>query len=67
MGGHEYGKRSPRSGRETITRDVPAIVPEAVWKKAQQTLKANFLFGVRSARTQYLLRGLIKCGLCGKT
>jgi len=25
------------------------------------------LFGVRGARNQYLLRGLIKCGLCGKT
>jgi site-specific DNA recombinase len=67
MGRHEYGKRSPRPGRETITRDVPAIVTEAVWKKAQQTLVGNFLFGARNAKTQYLLRGLIKCGLCGKS
>jgi site-specific DNA recombinase len=67
MGRHEYGKRSPRPSRETITRNVPAIVTEAVWKKAQQTLVGNFLFGARNAKTQYLLRGLIKCGLCGKS
>ena len=46
---------------------VPAVVTEATWKKAQQTLHANFLFGARSAKNQYLLRGLIKCGLCGLT
>jgi len=42
-------------------------VTEATWSKAQKTLRQNFLFGVRSARHQYLLRGLIKCGLCGLT
>jgi transcriptional regulator with XRE-family HTH domain len=46
---------------------VPAIITEATWDKAQQTLHANFLFGKRSAKNQYLLRGLIKCGLCGLT
>ena|GEM_PF-1087513 len=30
-------------------------------------LKAHFLFSARSAKNQYLLRGLIKCGLCGRT
>ncbi|MGC9998475.1 MAG: recombinase family protein [Bryobacteraceae bacterium] len=66
MGVHEYGKRTT-SGRPVITRAVPAIVTEAIWKKAQKTLQDNFLFGKRSARNQYLLRGLIKCGLCGRT
>jgi len=28
-------------------------------------LHDNFLFGKRSARRHYLLRRLIKCGLCG--
>ena len=53
--------------RPVISRPVPAIVTEATWKKAQKTLQANFLFGERSAKNQYLLRGLIKCGLCGLT
>jgi site-specific DNA recombinase len=66
MGVHEYGKRTT-SGRPVITRAVPAIVTEAIWMKAQKTLQDNFLFGKRSARNQYLLRGLIKCGLCGLT
>ncbi len=66
MGIHEYGKRT-KSGRPVIPRAVPAIVTEAMWKKAQKTLQDNFLFGIRSARNQYLLRGLIRCALCGRT
>src|SRR6185369_15511249 len=30
-------------------------------------LKANWLFGVRGAKKQYLLRGLVKCELCNLT
>ena len=66
MGVHEFGKRAA-SQRPVISRAVPAIVTEATWKKAQKTLRDNLLFSVRSARNQYLLRGLIKCGLCGLT
>lgn len=66
MGVHEFGKRAA-SGRKVIERPVSAIVTEDVWKKAQANLSAHFLFGKRSARNQYLLRGLIKCGLCGLT
>jgi len=66
MGVHEFGKRS-KTRRPVITRKVPAIVTEDVWKNAQATLRANFLFGKRSARNQYLLRGLIKCEKCGLT
>jgi site-specific DNA recombinase len=63
---HEYGKRT-RSNRPVITRDVPAIVTEVTWQKAQATLRSNLLFGKRNAKNQYLLRGLIKCAQCGKT
>jgi len=66
MGTHEFGKRSV-SERPVISRPVPPIVTEDVWNKAQATLRANFLFCARSAKNQYLLRGLIKCGLCGLT
>src|SRR5581483_11939381 len=40
---------------------------EAMWTKAQTTLKDNFLFSRRSARNHYLLRAKVKCGLCGLT
>jgi site-specific DNA recombinase len=62
---HEFGKRAARK-REVIRREVPAIVAEETWQKAQETLKANFLFNARSAQHQYLLRGMVKCGLCGR-
>ena len=66
MGVHEWGKRSVKE-RPVISRPVAAIVTEEVWQKAQENLTAHFLFGKRSAKNQYLLRGLIKCGLCGLT
>lgn len=65
-GVHEYGKRT-KSRRPPVSRAAPAIVSDEIWQKAQETLRANFLFGERSARNKYLLRGLIKCGLCGHT
>lgn len=66
MGIHEFGKRAAKE-RPIISRPAPAIVSEATWTKAQKTLHDNFLFSARSAKNQYLLRGLIKCGLCGLT
>ena len=66
MGLHEYGKRTRNPNRQIITRKVPPSYRED-WRKAQQTLKSNFLFGKRNARRQYLLRGLVKCGLCQLT
>jgi site-specific DNA recombinase len=66
MGRHEYGKRS-KTERPLIIRDVPSIVDEETWQKAQQTLKQNFVFGKRSTLHRYLLRGIAKCGLCGLT
>jgi site-specific DNA recombinase len=66
MGIHEFGKRTT-SKRPVVSRPVPAIVTEDTWKKAQANLKAHLLFSARSAKHKYLLRGLIKCKLCGLT
>lgn len=63
---HIYGKRSQKQ-RELISRTVAAIVSEQDWEKAQQTLRANRLLSDRNAKEKYLLRGLVKCGLCGLT
>ena len=67
QGLHQFGKRTSNKGRTLISRPVPAIVDEKTWDKAQENLKAHFLFGVRSTRNQYLLRGLMKCSLCELT
>lgn len=66
MGVHHYGKRSKKE-REVIAREVPAIVPEEVWQQAQQVLHDNQIEATRNARRQYLLRGLVKCDICGLT
>src|ERR1700730_742933 len=67
MGQHEYGKRTTNKNRRIILRDVPAIVDCDTWQQAQAVLKSNQLFSPRNGKMQYLLRGLIKCGLCGLT
>lgn len=50
------------SGRPIISRAVPAIVTEQIWRKAQATVKSHQLFSVSGAKNKYLLRGTIKCG-----
>lgn len=66
MGIHEYGRRSAKE-REVIRRPVPAIVSPEVWHRAQEVLREHQRFSRRNAKHSYLLRGLIKCGLCGLT
>ncbi|PJI06602.1 MULTISPECIES: recombinase family protein [Clostridium] len=62
---HEYGKRATRR-KKTIIRKVPAIVSEEIWNKAQIVKEKNKLISKRNIkRRQYLLRGLISCGICG--
>ena len=63
---HEYGKRSNNT-RNTIVRDVPAIVTKELWQKAQDTLQNNYTWGKQKPKKQYLLRGFIRCGKCGRT
>ena len=66
-GQHFYGKRSRNRQRPLVPRTVPAIVSEVVWQQAQETLHRNLRFGPRHCRHAYMLRGLVKCGLCGLT
>lgn len=63
---HIYGKRSKKD-RELISREVPAIVSEEMWNMAQEVLRENQIEAFRNAKRPYLLRGLIKCGMCGLT
>lgn len=63
---HVYGKRTKKT-RELIERVVPAIVTEEEWDLAQVAMQENQIEALKNAKRQYLLRGLIKCGLCGLT
>ena len=63
-GEHHYGRRTTKV-REVIVRAVPAIVDADLWDRARQGLRRNMLMATRNAKRQYLLRGLITCGVCG--
>lgn len=64
---HQYGRRTAKQ-REIFEREVPAIVSIETWEHAQQTLRDHQLSTKSSTPARsYLLRGLIRCGLCGLT
>jgi transcriptional regulator with XRE-family HTH domain len=67
MGEHTFGKRTKNPRRKLIVRAVPAIVTAEIWEGARQVLRSNQIMAKRNGRTPFLLRGLIKCGLCGLT
>ena len=65
-GTHIYGKRGSRR-KELIQREVPSIVSDKLWEKAQAVKKENTLKCVRNnTQRPFLLKGLIKCKCCGK-
>ncbi len=64
---HQYGKNSKKPDREIIEREVEAIVDVDTWERAQQVLRDNMLMAKHANHHKYLLRGLIKCTLCGLT
>jgi len=67
MGLHEYGKRASRR-KETIIRNVPAIVPEEIFAKAKSTRSKNIRFSKRnSPNRNFLLRTMVKCAECNHT
>jgi site-specific DNA recombinase len=50
-----------------IIRSCPASVSEELWHKANAALHSNQIVAMAHAKNQYLLRGIIRCGLCGLT
>jgi site-specific DNA recombinase len=48
-----------------IQREVPALVDQALWDRANAQLKLNQRLPKGNATRTYLLRGLITCGQCG--
>ena len=61
----QYGRRSSRpNGREVISAHVSPLVSEDVWDAAIATLKRNRALPRNSCHA-YLLRSLIRCGVCG--
>jgi len=51
---------------EWVPVPVPAIVSREMWEKAQAQLKRNRILARRNCRREYLLRGILRCALCGR-
>jgi len=66
MGLHRYGKRSKRRA-EPIERQVPQIVDVENMGTRPEDTENNRIIARNPQNRQYLLRGLIKCGVCGLT
>ena len=69
--GHwHYGKRNTFNGSKInarewwLTFNVPPIVSEEMWGKAQLQRKVNTSESKRNIKREYLLRGRVRCGLC---
>jgi len=66
MGIHEYGKRTNKE-RQTIRREVPAIVSSETHRAAAEQMRSNRAKSSRNTRNRvYLLSGIISCGYCGR-
>jgi len=69
---HQWGKRGSKNRpndkpREIIERAVPNVVDESTWQRAQETLRKNRMLRPDVEKRHYLLRGLMKCSMCGLT
>ena len=51
---------------EIISQTVPAILPRETWEKAQRLVRSNQSNAPRNAKREYLLRGLLFCGVCNR-
>ncbi len=58
-----------RPREEWIRVPIPALIDEEDFARVQQQLKNNSAFSRRNLRRddEYLLRCLVKCGVCGRT
>ncbi len=70
-GEYTFGRRRNRNARnghsaprEIATVQIPALVSIETWNAAQAVLERNMIWSPRNAKHDYLLRGLITCGLC---
>jgi site-specific DNA recombinase len=66
---YRHNKKSSKEDRpeeDWIAISVPSIIDIPTWEAAQERLKVNGLHSKRNnLKNEYLLRGLVLCGLCG--
>jgi site-specific DNA recombinase len=71
MGIWRYARRIGKGGKggfrpldESIPVSIPIIIEEELWNAAQARRLFNQQMSPRNAKFNYLLRGLVKCGVC---
>jgi len=62
----EGNKREPKPKDQWVAVRVPAIVSRELWEAAQERRQLNKRWARRNAKHHYLLRGLLRCGHCGR-
>ncbi len=63
--GQRTRKTVKRPREEWIPIPVPPIVSRETWEEAQRVVQQNRDLAKRNTKYNYLLRGFIKCGVCG--
>lgn len=59
------GTHTVSTSKGPIEREVPTIIEPEAQQKALETLADNKRYHSRPTDRKYLLRGLIRCGVCG--
>ena len=59
------GTHTVNTSKGPIEREVPPIIELGLQQKALETLAENKRYHSRPTDRKYLLRGLIRCGVCG--
>src|SRR5665811_1087787 len=62
----QRGEKTERHGHEIISAAIEGLVFPTLWHAAQDALVANQRIAKNTGRV-YLLRGVMKCGICGLT
>ncbi|MEN6413148.1 MAG: recombinase family protein [Veillonellales bacterium] len=57
--------KTKRDEKEWIRISIPPIVTEEQFRAAEKILDANRRRSPRNTKQEYLLRGFLKCGVCG--
>jgi DNA invertase Pin-like site-specific DNA recombinase len=55
-----------RGKGDIISQEVPTVISRETWQTTQGLLRNNWAYAPRNAKRDYLLRGLILCGVCGR-
>ncbi|MBI4672794.1 MAG: recombinase family protein [Chloroflexi bacterium] len=63
--GIDTSEQTKRENWESVSVSVPAIIDRETWERVQAQRTRSKELAKRNVKRDYLLRGMIHCGLCG--